>query len=129
MIILLLPDIEHSEPAIDWALTHAQLTNQPIAVVAAGSDVPGGAQHVSPRWEGAVLERLAATDVGHTFHRAGVDAAEVTLRLAHELSASLIVASVRRRSATMKLFTGSTAQRVLLEAECPVVAVKRSPGD
>ncbi|WP_030013361.1 MULTISPECIES: universal stress protein [Micrococcales] len=56
--------------------------------------------------------------------RAGSDVAEQVLDLAAEHHASLIVLATRRRSPVMKLFLGSSAQRVILEAECPVLTVK-----
>ena len=56
--------------------------------------------------------------------RAGDDVAEQVLGLAEEHHASLIVLATRRRSPVMKLFLGSSAQRVILEAECPALTVK-----
>ena len=52
------------------------------------------------------------------------DPAEQVLHTAHELGAGLIVIGLRRRSPVGKLILGSAAQRILLEAECAVVAVK-----
>ncbi|MDN5653809.1 MAG: universal stress protein, partial [Kocuria sp.] len=46
------------------------------------------------------------------------------LELAEEHDARLIVLATRRRSPVMKLFLGSSAQRVILEADCPVLTVK-----
>lgn len=52
------------------------------------------------------------------------DAADAVLQTAQILDAELIVIGVRRRSPVGKLFLGSSAQRILLDADCPVLAVK-----
>jgi nucleotide-binding universal stress UspA family protein len=54
----------------------------------------------------------------------GNDAAEVILGLATEESASVVVIGIRHRSPVGKLLLGSVAQRILLDAPCPVLAVK-----
>ena len=54
----------------------------------------------------------------------GNSPAEDLLAVARERDAALIVIGVRRRSPVGKLVLGSNAQDVLLEAECPVLAVK-----
>lgn len=54
----------------------------------------------------------------------GKGAAETILRVAESESADLLVIGLRRRSPAGKLITGSTAQHVLLDATCPVLAVK-----
>lgn len=56
----------------------------------------------------------------------GEDAADELLRAAHAHDADLIVIGIRHRSPVGKLLLGSTAQRVLLTAPCPVLAVKPS---
>ena len=53
-----------------------------------------------------------------------VEQTEPLLALADEVDADLIVVGIRRRSPVGKLVMGSKAQRVLLEAHCPVLAVK-----
>ena len=54
----------------------------------------------------------------------GLDPAEDLINVAEEVSADLIVIGLRRRSPVGKLILGSNAQRILLDAPCPVLAVK-----
>ena len=46
------------------------------------------------------------------------------LRVAEQMDAELIVIGLRRRTPVGKLILGSNAQRILLDAHCPVLAVK-----
>jgi nucleotide-binding universal stress UspA family protein len=54
----------------------------------------------------------------------GMDPAEDLINVAGEVDADFIVIGLRRRSPVGKLILGSNAQRVLLDAPCPVLAVK-----
>ena len=56
----------------------------------------------------------------------GHDASEEVVDAADRVQASLIVIGLRRQTPTGKLITGSQAQRILLDARCPVLAVKAS---
>ena len=56
----------------------------------------------------------------------GHEASEELVEAADRVKASLIVIGLRRRTPTGKLITGSQAQRILLDANCPVLAVKAS---
>ena len=58
----------------------------------------------------------------------GRPSAEVILGAAITHDADLIVIGLRRRSPVGKLITGSTAQHVLLDAQCPVLTVKAPQG-
>lgn len=49
---------------------------------------------------------------------------EDIVEVAEDLAAEMIVIGVRRRSAVGKLILGSHAQQILLDASCPVLAVK-----
>jgi nucleotide-binding universal stress UspA family protein len=54
----------------------------------------------------------------------GLDPAEDLIAVAEEVNADFIVIGLRKRTPVGKLILGSNAQRVLLEAPCPVLAVK-----
>jgi nucleotide-binding universal stress UspA family protein len=54
----------------------------------------------------------------------GHDPAEDLIAVAGETGADFIVIGLRRRTPVGKLILGSNAQRILLEAPCPVLAVK-----
>jgi nucleotide-binding universal stress UspA family protein len=54
----------------------------------------------------------------------GREGSDEVVAVADRVHASLIVIGMRRRTATGKLLTGSQAQRILLDANCPVLAVK-----
>jgi nucleotide-binding universal stress UspA family protein len=54
----------------------------------------------------------------------GFEPAEDLIGIAETESAELIVIGLRRRTPVGKLILGSNAQRILLDAHCPVLAVK-----
>ncbi|MGJ7441550.1 universal stress protein [Aquipuribacter sp. MA13-6] len=56
------------------------------------------------------------------------DPADDLLAVADEVEAHVIVIGLRRRSPVGKLILGSNAQRILLDATCPVLAVKGDGG-
>jgi nucleotide-binding universal stress UspA family protein len=71
---------------------------------------------------------LSTKSVEHTIVRPtdGKPAAAALLDEAVKVGADAIVIGVRRRSPVGKLLAGSTAQAVILGADCPVIAVKPS---
>ena len=54
----------------------------------------------------------------------GNEPADDLIAVAEEIGADFIVIGLRRRTPVGKLIMGSNAQRILLEAPCPVLAVK-----
>ena len=54
----------------------------------------------------------------------GNEPAEDLIAVADEVKAEFIVIGLRRRTPLGKLIMGSNAQRILLDASCPVMAVK-----
>jgi nucleotide-binding universal stress UspA family protein len=59
----------------------------------------------------------------------GQDPSEDLIAIAEEVEADVIVIGLRRRSPVGKLILGSNAQRILLDAPCPVLAVKAGEED
>jgi nucleotide-binding universal stress UspA family protein len=113
--------------ALDVALTEAQRRGVQLVVVLSergqrfGSeptDLEGAAQEVRAR----LADSGVPFDVRQTAR--GRDVADDIIGAAVEESAELIVIGLRRRSPVGKLILGSNAQRILLDAPCPVLAVK-----
>ncbi len=73
-----------------------------------------------------VREQLDAEGIEHEVRQLvrGLDPAEDLIAVATETEADFIVIGLRRRTPVGKLILGSNAQRILLEAPCPVLAVK-----
>lgn len=59
----------------------------------------------------------------------GNEPSEDLIEVAEESSADFIVIGLRRRTPVGKLILGSNAQRILLDASCPVLAVKAGDED
>lgn len=74
----------------------------------------------------SLSDDLDASGLGHEVREctATGDAAEDLVEVAHALSAEVIVIGLRRRTPVGKLILGSNAQKILLDASCPVLAVK-----
>lgn len=80
---------------------------------------------------GAVAARLTSLGLQHDVRHLvrGNDPTEDLLEVAEEVRADFIVIGLRRRTPVGKLILGSNAQRILLDASCPVLAVKASESD
>jgi len=74
----------------------------------------------------AIRAELDTAGIAHEVRQLvrGLEPAEDIIAVAEEVSADFIVIGLRRRSPVGKLILGSNAQRILLEAPCPVLAVK-----
>ncbi len=80
-------------------------------------------------WEAVRHELVrAGVEVEVTQQVEAKDPAEQVLEVARETNAELIVIGLRRRTPVGKLIMGSQAQTILLEADCPVLAVKAETG-
>jgi nucleotide-binding universal stress UspA family protein len=116
----------YGEAAVSHALSEADLRGCGIVVV----NATRGDALVDDRYAGAhaledVEAMLSASGTAHEVRQSmGADVAEQILDVAAEVDAPLIVIGLRRRSPVGKLIMGSVAQRILLGAHCPVLAVK-----
>jgi nucleotide-binding universal stress UspA family protein len=117
------------EAALDAAITEARLREQPLHIVNTSRGDSLADSHFVPEPALAELHtRLDATGLVYEVEQLvrGKEASEEVVDAADRLKASLLVIGLRRRTATGKLITGSQAQRILLDANCPVLAVKAS---
>jgi len=113
--------------ALETAIDEARRRKQRLVVVnsSRGESLVDRRFASGANWQ-SIEERLTESGVEHELTQLveSKDAADQILKLANELNAELIVIGLRRRTPVGKLILGSQAQTILLEAECPVLAVK-----
>ena len=117
------------QAALRRAAEEAKLRNAKLVVVNShrgGREFDGEDAIESEEQLEAVNAELQSAGVEHEIRQLvrGMDPAEDLVNVATELGADFIVIGLRRRSPVGKLILGSNAQRVLLDAPCPVLAVK-----
>jgi nucleotide-binding universal stress UspA family protein len=118
--------------ALQRGIEEARLRNGRLVVLNSAK----GDAYVDPRFASVqdleiVKSQLDSSGVEHEVRQpvSGREPADEVVKLAEETQAELIVIGMRRRSPLGKLVLGSTAQRVLLDAPCPVLAVKAASTD
>jgi nucleotide-binding universal stress UspA family protein len=101
--------------ALSRAITEARIRNSELVVV-----------HSAEAETAGLSAELVATGVRHRIQGTDgtLEPAEQLINAAEATGADLIVIGLRRRSPVGKRLLGSNAQRVLLDASCPVLAVK-----
>lgn len=117
------------QAALTSAISEAQLRGAKVIVVNShrgGQDFDRAASDKAESEMAAVRSRLEEAGVEHEIRQLvrGFEPAEDLIGIASDVSAELIVIGLRRRSPVGKLILGSNAQRILLDAKCPVLAVK-----
>jgi nucleotide-binding universal stress UspA family protein len=115
------------EAALSHAVAEARARDGRLLVVnSSRGDALVDERYADDEQVGVVRLRLESAGVEHELVRSirGREAHEEILAVAAERRADLVVIGLRRRTPVGKLLMGSTAQRVLLEATCPVLAVK-----
>jgi nucleotide-binding universal stress UspA family protein len=116
--------------AVSEAAKQAQWRSSELVLVnvvgQAGYSVPTAADE---KTLDAVSQRLAEQGVKFSVRQPEQvleRPAEILLEVAEETGAELIVVGVRRTSPVVKAVLGSTVQRVLADAACPVLCVRAS---
>jgi nucleotide-binding universal stress UspA family protein len=117
------------EAALSKAIDEAKLRGIKLVVVNShrgGQEFDGDAALRVEKEMDAVRARLDEAGVAYDLRQLvrGFEPAEDLISIAEANSAELIVLGLRRRSPVGKLILGSNAQRILLDAHCPVLAVK-----
>jgi nucleotide-binding universal stress UspA family protein len=117
------------EAALERAVAEAKLRGSKLVVVNShrgGSEFDADASTQADREMAAVRRRLDEAGVPFEVRQLvrGLEPAEDLISIAESSDAELIVIGLRRRSPVGKLILGSNAQRILLDAHCPVLAVK-----
>ena len=115
------------EAALTAAISEAGLRQEPLHVVnTSRGDSLVDSRFASQDALAAGRGKLDASGVVYEIDQqvGGHEAADELVATADRVKASLLVIGLRRRSPTGKLITGSQAQRILLDANCPVLAVK-----
>ncbi len=117
------------DAALVRAIAEAKLRDTKLVVVSShrgGADFDHDAKDLAESEIGAVRQRLEDSGVDFDVRQLvrGFEPAADLISIAEANRADLIVIGLRRRSPVGKLILGSNAQRILLDARCPVLAVK-----
>lgn len=115
------------DAALDAAVVEARSRDASLIVILSERGHRFGAEQSELESQAdEVRRRLDEVGIGYQVRQTtrGRDVAEDIIGAALTDEAHLIVIGLRRRSPVGKLLLGSNAQRILLDAPCPVLAVK-----
>jgi nucleotide-binding universal stress UspA family protein len=115
------------EAALDAGLKEAQLRNTNVVILnSPRKGAPVDASLIPEEQVADLVKRARDLGVDATVRQPGHadDLTEEFIGLAQEVDASLIVIGLRKRSQVGKFILGSHAQRILLQVDRPVLAVK-----
>ena len=114
--------------AVDFGIEQARAFDDVVVVLNAGiGETPDERGIATSQDIEELKQTLQDADVSHEILQflRGNDPVEELLALAEATADTrMIVIGSRRRSPVGKLFLGSNSQRVLLDAQCPVLTVK-----
>jgi len=117
-IVVAYADTPPGHAAVAAAVAEASRARETVIIVPAvrGDEAPDVGE-VETRWPDiAGRVEVERGDLG--------DPSDTVVQVAQRRDARLVVLGLRARTPVGKLVFGSTAQRILLDATCPVLAVK-----
>ncbi|PWV49371.1 universal stress protein [Nocardiopsis sp. L17-MgMaSL7] len=125
-VVLAHAPVDSAEAAFEVAVRQATLQGWELVIAnAASHDAPADSRAVGDPALRDLAERARQAGArARVVRLADADAAAALLDLVESVTADLLVIGVRHRSAIGQLLLGSTAQRLILEVKCPVLAVK-----
>ena len=125
VVIGFIPD-QYGEAALAAGLEEAERRRTGVVVVnSTRGDALADARYLGADARVTLEQQLADSGVDHEVRQTmGRDVAEEILAVAADVAADAIVIGIRHRSPVGKLIMGSVAQRVIMDAACPVIAVK-----
>ncbi|NPC42141.1 universal stress protein [Nocardioides sp. zg-1230] len=120
-VVVAYADTPPGHAAVEAAVTESVREQEPVVLVpAVRGEVPPEVAELERRWPGAAGRfEVERGDLG--------DPSDAVVQVAQRRDARLVVLGLRARTPVGKLVFGSTAQRILLDATCPVLAVKPPP--
>jgi nucleotide-binding universal stress UspA family protein len=125
VVIGFIPD-QYGEAALAHGLAEAQRRQTGVVVVnSTKGDALVDRRYLGEEGKVTLEQRLADSGVEHELRQTmGRDIADEILAVANEVGADAVVIGIRQRTPVGKLVMGSVAQRVIIDATCPVIAVK-----
>lgn len=119
---------QYGEAALEAGVEEARRRNTRLVVVNSSS----GDAYIDTKFANAdqladLDRRLSNLGIETDLRQSvGADVADEVLAVVDEVDAKLLVLGIRHRTPVGKMLMGSVAQRLLLDAACPVLAVKAS---
>lgn len=118
-VVVAYADTEPGHAALRYAATMASTLGEDIVLAAAEHDAQTSIERA--REVIGPVDTMPTITAGESeLH----DPSDRVIQIAQSVGASHIILGLRHRSAVGKLLLGSTAQRILLAATCPVVSVR-----
>jgi nucleotide-binding universal stress UspA family protein len=118
-----------AKAALNLAAEHAKIFGAGIVVLSSSEggigEKPEKIAEINSDLEQVAADMAAAAVPCEIDQMArGLSPGEDAVRLAADTQIDMAYVGIRKKSKTMKLFLGSTAQYIILKAGCPVVTVK-----